>query len=599
MLARSLVVVLLGTAPALQAQSVVCVSGGTGGPFPLLGTGGGGSFPSDLPPHAGVYTLNVPALPVGASVVSEIKLNGLTHTYAGDLHFTLTSPSGVAHNLSYRRGGTCDLAGDYVFVPGCSTPTLVEWSCGSVIPPGVFAQFFGLWPEGEAGLVNVSIGAIPAVSGVWTLSIYDWTPGDVGGLNSWELCFGAAPSPAVFAPAGAPTATTPPYGSLRFGPEVKLAWYGDPCATSYDVEVDGVVVGASESSSMNYASSPGGHSWRVRSRNVAGVGAWSEPTTYFDLGLPPATCEGSSLATLFDRDSSSGSGSILYFDVDVLRPSGILVSELDTNTTKPINSTFGLEVYLKAGTHVGATSDAGAWTLISSGTGVSQGPDAPSLVDVDDFQIPFGLHALGLRITGGGHAFSYASGASSSAANADVALTFGQLQHTAFVSFPNPSRVWNGALRYDCIPEPAVYCTGGTTSNACSASITASGQPSATLATPCRILVERVEGQKQGLVFYGVDNAGFAPLPWGGASSSFLCVRPPTERGTAMNSGGAAGVCNGVLGLDWNAHQNAHPASLGSPFSVGDKVYVQGWFRDPLAPLRTNLSNALELTVRP
>jgi hypothetical protein len=36
-----------------------------------------------------------------------------------------------------------------------------------------------------------------------------------------------------------------------------------------------------------------------------------------------------------------------------------------------------------------------------------------------------------------------------------------------------------------------------------------------------------------------------------------------------------------------------------NPWSVGDKVYVQAWFRDPLDVKSTNLSNALEMTYVP
>lgn len=145
---------------------------------------------------------------------------------------------------------------------------------------------------------------------------------------------------------------------------------------------------------------------------------------------------------------------------------------------------------------------------------------------------------------------------------------------------------------------PSVYCTAGTSTNGCVPSISASAQPSATLANPCAISVANVEGQKLGLLFYGVDNTGFAPLPWG-AGASFLCVKSPTQRTTAQNSGGTPGACDGSFSLDWNAFQLANPGALGNPFSAGGKVYVQGWYRDPPSPKTTNLSDAVELTIVP
>ncbi len=146
--------------------------------------------------------------------------------------------------------------------------------------------------------------------------------------------------------------------------------------------------------------------------------------------------------------------------------------------------------------------------------------------------------------------------------------------------------------------SPTVYCTAGTSTNACVPSISASAQPSITFANACQIDVASLEGQKLGLIFYGVDNTGFAPNPWG-TGTSFLCVKSPTQRTGTQNAGGTANQCNGAFSLDWNAYQGAHPGSLGNPFSAGDKVYVQAWYRDPPAPKTTNLSDAVELTIVP
>lgn len=154
-------------------------------------------------------------------------------------------------------------------------------------------------------------------------------------------------------------------------------------------------------------------------------------------------------------------------------------------------------------------------------------------------------------------------------------------------------------LHGDLASAPVAYCTGGTTSSGCVAAISSTSQPSASFATPCTISVANVEGQRSGLVFYGLDNTGFTPLPWAPGSSSFLCVKPPTQRSPGQGSGGVAGACNGQLQLDWNAFHAAFPGLLGTPFSAGDSIYAQGWFRDPPAPKTTNLSNALQLTCQP
>jgi hypothetical protein len=154
-------------------------------------------------------------------------------------------------------------------------------------------------------------------------------------------------------------------------------------------------------------------------------------------------------------------------------------------------------------------------------------------------------------------------------------------------------------LRDRGAPPPVVYCTAGTTTSGCNASITASANPSVSLANACVLSVAGSEGQKTGLLFYGIDNSGFTPATWGAGSTSFRCVKPPTQRTSLQNSGGNAGACDGTYVLDWNALQTANPTALGNPWSAGAKVYAQSWFRDPPAVKSTNLSNAVELTYVP
>ncbi len=146
---------------------------------------------------------------------------------------------------------------------------------------------------------------------------------------------------------------------------------------------------------------------------------------------------------------------------------------------------------------------------------------------------------------------------------------------------------------------PAPYCTAGVSTNGCTPSINANVQPNTANTAGCVITTSGVEGEKQGIVFYGVNNAGFTPLPWGAGSTSFRCVKPPTKRiGAPQNSGGAAGQCNGSFVINWDAFQAANPGALGNPWVAGDSVFVQSWYRDPLAVKTSNLSNALELTLR-
>jgi hypothetical protein len=156
---------------------------------------------------------------------------------------------------------------------------------------------------------------------------------------------------------------------------------------------------------------------------------------------------------------------------------------------------------------------------------------------------------------------------------------------------------WNfGVWIPDQTASGMPYCTAGTTTHGCTAQISGSGLPSISAPAGFTLSVSGVEGNKAGLIFYGVS--GRTALPWGGGSS-FLCVKPPTQRLPAQHAGGINGACNGSLSLDWNAWRNAHSTGLGAPFAPGQSVWAQGWFRDPPAPLGTSLSNGLEFTLTP
>jgi hypothetical protein len=146
-------------------------------------------------------------------------------------------------------------------------------------------------------------------------------------------------------------------------------------------------------------------------------------------------------------------------------------------------------------------------------------------------------------------------------------------------------------------PPVVTYCTAGTTTNGCNASITADNNPSVSAANPCNVTASGVEGQKSGIIFYGLGPNAANWCVAGG--TSFLCVKPPTQRTPTQSSGGTSGACDGALVLDWNAYQAANPGALGNPWSAGQHAYVQAWFRDPPACKTTNLSDAVDLTYVP
>jgi len=157
----------------------------------------------------------------------------------------------------------------------------------------------------------------------------------------------------------------------------------------------------------------------------------------------------------------------------------------------------------------------------------------------------------------------------------------------------------SGILTVICPPvfPPVSYCTAGTTTNGCNATMAASGSPSVVATSGFTLSASNVEGDKQGLIFYSVS--GRASTVWAAGGTSFLCVKTPTQRTGAQSSGGTPGVCDGAFSVDWLAFLAANPAAEGAPFSAGTTVNAQAWFRDPPAPKTTNLSDGLEFVTLP
>lgn len=196
-----------------------CVSG-AGGALPDTT---GGTWPTVLP--TGTPFSSSIVLPSGMTSITSLKLNGLLHSWVGDVHLVLVDPNGVAHNLIQRAGFTgtgFGNSGDFV-----GNYEIVETG-GSTFPPsgnvavGVYNQYFGsgggLWPSGNANVFNTPLSAIPVIpGGLYTLLCYDWAGGDTGNLGSWELCGMLDPTPTGYCTSGTSLAGCTPvmaYGGL-------------------------------------------------------------------------------------------------------------------------------------------------------------------------------------------------------------------------------------------------------------------------------------------------------------------------------------------------------------------------------------------------
>lgn len=150
---------------------------------------------------------------------------------------------------------------------------------------------------------------------------------------------------------------------------------------------------------------------------------------------------------------------------------------------------------------------------------------------------------------------------------------------------------------------PALYCTPGTSGLGCIPVLSFGGPnpPSAAVhSNGFVITADQLDGQKQGIFFYSVS--GPKAVPWCGVAGSYLCVRAPIGRMSVGNTGGTPNACDGTLSVDWNAWITNRSGEVGEPWSAGDHVWLQCWYRDAIAPcsnVTSNMSEALHFVLEP
>jgi hypothetical protein len=153
---------------------------------------------------------------------------------------------------------------------------------------------------------------------------------------------------------------------------------------------------------------------------------------------------------------------------------------------------------------------------------------------------------------------------------------------------------WIARFEFSC-GNVATYCTPGTSASGCQATLSGSGTPSATAASGFTLTASAVEGDKDGLFFFGAN--GRQANPWGNGTS-LQCVVMPVSRGGLLAGSGTQGACDGSLSQDLNARWTARPNQNPGP---GALVQAQLWYRDPqnTSNQSTSFSDAAEFLVCP
>lgn len=145
-----------------------------------------------------------------------------------------------------------------------------------------------------------------------------------------------------------------------------------------------------------------------------------------------------------------------------------------------------------------------------------------------------------------------------------------------------------------CAQEYGNYCTAGTSLNGCVPTLSAVGSPSASAANGFVITASGVDGNRNGLLYYGLAPSN---LPF---AAGYLCVAAPRQRmGQAQFTGGTAGGCDGALTVDLQTFATGHPAALAMPLTAGMTLFFQASVRDNGSPDNRVMSDAIAVTLAP
>lgn len=191
------------THPALSGLlGVVLCATATANNFSVSGPGG--AVP-DCPFSPGTWNV-APTWPVltrnvtvtyPVTSITAVKLQGLTHTYRGDIQAHLTDPGGTRYNVIVRPGfaggAGAGNAGDYLL----GDYTFVESGGGTInqgatnISGGTYNQFLntgaGQWTSGTYVINNTALSLISGPAGTWSLTLTDWYAADFGSITGWML----------------------------------------------------------------------------------------------------------------------------------------------------------------------------------------------------------------------------------------------------------------------------------------------------------------------------------------------------------------------------------------------------------------------------
>jgi len=162
----------------------------------------------------------------------------------------------------------------------------------------------------------------------------------------------------------------------------------------------------------------------------------------------------SPLTSIYQGGNGLGTGSTIYFDLILSAP--LTITQIDVNSSSPVNTSGTIDVRWCANSYVGNDTNAGAWTLVSSGSLVAQGGGIATPVTITPFALPPGNYGMAITFVGIGQNYTNGTGttvpgtgSNQTYSNTELTLlagaSSGGAPGTAICCNP---RVFNGALHY-------------------------------------------------------------------------------------------------------------------------------------------------------
>ena len=175
-----------------------------------------------------------------------------------------------------------------------------------------------------------------------------------------------------------------------------------------------------------------------------------------------------SITTLFAENNQGNLNASVYFDI-VAGSLDIEVSGWDWNIVQAAGVSFGISVWTRPGGAFGFEESNAGWVFETGGSGVSAGPDMPSVITQDnDFLFPRNTTTGVMLVTGltASHHYTtgtpnvsgaYGTATNATYSNADMTILLGGSTNSPWNNanngYFNP-RIANFTMYYTAIPEP-------------------------------------------------------------------------------------------------------------------------------------------------